>query len=258
MLIPILLKYLDKLTVFSKIDIMQYGNLNIHFINQFRQEKLVYACTRAQRYKHFIFWQFAGSKNETGCLGQKFSEKISNVEIITKLVNKLENEDRHASLQVSDFLKNLQAKVSLYALWKFNRPHHYRTLLGILKQLLLLVITFRQAGQQQLLTKLKSLLSIESNHNGIQPPGSDEVEGLIKIMEQYVDEMYRYYSHLNTLLLKESNDPKGISAITHMEKYLLRLIFFIETLICTTRSTQLLLESWKKQIFSSELQEIYN
>ena len=72
---------------------MQTNNFNIHFLNQFHQECIVYPGKKVQRYNTLLLRQFAAKKHEIPGLVPSVEERLDDSGIICRLMTQLENEN---------------------------------------------------------------------------------------------------------------------------------------------------------------------
>ena len=237
---------------------MQANNFNIHFLNQFHQERIVYPGKKEQQYENVMFRKFAGGKKETPVLAASVERKLHDSAIVCRLITNLENENLPDYFRTSSIARNLKRQVSSYIKVKPFTTKYYKMVLGLLEPFIGLIDDFQEKSQQILLNKLRALQTITTNKTNNTAAYSEEIEDVALVMERFIDQMYDYYNDFNCCVNKESEGLKGVTVTTYMEQYITKLVSLIEKIMYDTRSTQTLLQSWKVELARRELQMIYN
>ena len=237
---------------------MQANNFNIHFLNQFHQECIGYPGKKAQQFKTLLFRQFAGRKHEIPRLVPSVEQKLEDSELICHLMSQLEHENIPDYFRLSNFARKFKREVSSYVISEHFTTKFYKMVLGMLESFIRLIDDFHEKSQQLLFNRLKVLHKAEKDLAKNTSISSDEANDLILIMGQFLDYLYDYYNDFNSCIDKDFDGLKGTGDTTYREQYMLNLVSLIEKLMYDTKSTQTLLQSWKTQLSSRELQAIYN
>ena len=237
---------------------MQANNFNIHFLNQFHQEDIVYPGKKERQYKNVLFRQFGERKNEIPFIVPAVERKLDDSAIICRLISNLENETLPDYFRMSSFAHNLKRQVSSYMTMEPFSTTYYKTVLGLLQSFICLINEFQEKAQQKLLVRLKTFQTVTGNKTNNTTALSEEIDDFVIVMSRFLDGMYDYYNDFNCCVNKESEGLKGVIVTTYMEQYLVKLVALIEKIMYDTRSTQNLLASWKLRLSRRELQRIYN
>ena len=237
---------------------MPSNNFNIHFLNQFHQECIVYPGKKVQRYNTLLLRQFAGKKHEIPGLVPSVEERLDDSGIICRLMTQLENENIPDYFRLSMFGRKFKRQVSAYVMNEHFTTKYYQMVLGILEPFIRMIDEFHEEVQQVLLNRLRALLKAEKHVVENISISSEEADDLVTIMGRFLDYLYDYYNDLNSCIDRESDGLNRIAVTTYMEQYMVNLVSLIEKVMYDTKSIQSLLECWKRQLENRELQVIYN
>ena len=237
---------------------MQTNNFNIHFLNQFHQECIVYPGKKVQRYNTLLLRQFAGKKHEIPGLVPSVEERLDDSGIICRLMTQLENENIPDYFRLSMFGRKFKRQVSAYVMNEHFTTKYYQTILGILEPFIRMIEDFHREAQQVLLNRLKTLHRAEKNVTENTSISTAEADDQVIIMSRFLDYLYDYYNDLNSCIHKDSDGTKGITVTTYMEQNMINLVSLIEKLMYDTKATQTLLQYWRTQLANRELRGIYN
>ena len=203
---------------------MQTNNFNIHFLNQFHQECIVYPGKKVQRYNTLLLRQFAGKKHEIPGLVPSVEERLDDSGIICRLMTQLENENIPDYFRLSMFGRKFKRQVSAYVMNEHFTTKYYQMVLGILEPFIRMIEDFHREAQQVLLNRLKTLHRAEKNVTENTSISSAEADDQVIIMSRFLDYLYDYYNDLNSCIHKDSDGTKGITVTTYMEQNMINLV----------------------------------
>ncbi|WP_157580685.1 hypothetical protein [Segetibacter koreensis] len=236
---------------------MQNANLHTNFIKQFRKQYTLCLCAQEYQYKNFHIRKFKGDGNEIILFEKWLVENLSHSEATDRVIMKLENIDNPCSRRLSGFVAKLVKQFSSHVSDEPFTAGYFNEILYLLKPFSLFINNFQVKVQQDVLNKLKLLFSNEVKEENTSFC-SEDITDMQAEMEQYLNEIRKYYDKFNILFQHELNNKSSLDISSILEQRLLKLLMLMEQLILNSESTNDNLEECKTRLSIMEIKEIYN
>lgn len=234
---------------------MQHLHLHKRFINQFRFNHIIYPCREEKQYRQFRFRQFAGPKNEIKGIGKFFVRNMTEKALIVRIINQLESDYTTNYILLQRYTQNFAKQLSAQIRKGPGTSTCCSRLLSVIQPFLLLINSFHEKAQNELLENLKS---IAANKKRPVDTTSDDVNDIMLLTGRFSDTLVDYCETFDSFLYNESQNTCDVAVTTYIGQYLLQLANLLERLFSSITSAQRLLNSWKVQLAYRENQELYN
>lgn len=188
-------------------------------------------------------------------MGKFFVRNMTEKALIVRIINQLESDYTTNYILLQRYAHNLGKQLSAQIRKEPGTSTCCSRLLSVVQPFLLLINSFHEKAQKDLLENLKS---IAANKKRPINTTSDDVNDIMVLTGRFSDSLIDYCEAFDSFLYNESQNTCGVAVTTYIEQYLLQLANLLERLFSSITATQRLLNSWKLQLAYRENQELYN
>ena len=237
---------------------MSIGRYNKAFVNQFRQDQIVYSFTDDRPYEHISFQQVSGNKQELDTLAKHLTNVIHDVPLINRLIDIMQNGAIPHSTHIAGYIQGVTMLFTDYGNTETYAATYFNSLVLALNDLEELAATFQKDTSEHLLDKLRLPFMNESALDNYLDIDVDTIYKIDNVIEYYMDNFEAYDNYFNSIIRQEEGLEKGVIVSSQVAYYLSQLVLLTDAFIVQLQATREILFEWEEQLNNREYQQLYN